>query len=403
MAVVAGAGRRQAEAFILWVLAATRAMNVTTSVAVGLTSAAAYTSDRANAWLLLAAVLWSTSLFGVALRRGAMPRLLVLVDLGVSVGIMVGVAALLDGPARTDWTNWSFSITMSAGLVAGAFLPLRGAVLAAGALMATYAVTTDLLPALTAQGGNGVGNLISIAGFTALGGASSRYLRRHGAALDAAHEAVVRTERERAAERARYTERVRQYRTLHDTVLSTLTAISRGGLDPASPAVQARCASEADYLRRLLRSEGQSPGTLRTGLDALATAWAANGLRVHTLYDENAAASDDLPPEVAEALEGATREALSNVYRHAGTRQAWLTLQADEPGWTVRVVDRGRGFTGPPRPDRLGLRESISARVRECGGRVEVVSEPGEGTLVEMAWSPASREVDLRPDSLPVG
>jgi signal transduction histidine kinase len=52
----------------------------------------------------------------------------------------------------------------------------------------------------------------------------------------------------------------------------------------------------------------------------------------------------------------------------------------------VFVRDRGQGFDPAAVPeDRLGLRESVMARMTRAGGTARVRSEPGSGTEVSLA------------------
>ena len=72
-------------------------------------------------------------------------------------------------------------------------------------------------------------------------------------------------------------------------------------------------------------------------------------------------------------------EALTNIVKHAGTDRATIELRYDHTGVQLRVVDTGRGGadaatgTGP-----AGLRE----RIRSVGGKLEITSPPGEGTII---------------------
>jgi signal transduction histidine kinase len=54
----------------------------------------------------------------------------------------------------------------------------------------------------------------------------------------------------------------------------------------------------------------------------------------------------------------------------------------------VTVVDRGHGFDLQAKSDGLGLMRSVRHRVLEVGGKVRIDSAPGEGTSIEMSWTP---------------
>jgi len=189
-----------------------------------------------------------------------------------------------------------------------------------------------------------------------------------------------------AATDERERERERQYRMVHDTVLSSLSALARGTLDPTEPQVRGRLTADAEYLRGLIVSAGSSAGMFLVGeVLAITREFALSMLRVHPHVAD---VPDQLPPEVLRALSAGVREALTNVTKHAGTREAWVTIVGDGPGVVVTVTDRGRGFD-PAMPSRgLGLTSSIGKRIVEVGGQVGVDSAPGQGTTIELRWAP---------------
>lgn len=92
-------------------------------------------------------------------------------------------------------------------------------------------------------------------------------------------------------------------------------------------------------------------------------------------------------------------EALVNVSRHAGTREAAVHLSIDADQLLVVVRDEGAGAGGPLRSG-VGL-TSMRERVDELGGSVSVTSETGVGTRVEIRLP--TRERRARTDSDPHG
>jgi len=95
---------------------------------------------------------------------------------------------------------------------------------------------------------------------------------------------------------------------------------------------------------------------------------------------------DDLSPLAAFQLFRLIQEALTNVRKHAGAREAKVTLTADgSDRLQIVIADDGQGFiTGsqwngaaPP----LGL-TSMRQRVEAIGGTFDVRSQPGSGTQV---------------------
>ena len=81
------------------------------------------------------------------------------------------------------------------------------------------------------------------------------------------------------------------------------------------------------------------------------------------------------------------QEALRNVARHSGCRTAELSLTAAD-GWIrLRISDQGRGFDAHDDGGRAGLGLiAMQERAALAGGKFELSSEPGRGTMVEAAF-----------------
>jgi two-component system, chemotaxis family, CheB/CheR fusion protein len=79
------------------------------------------------------------------------------------------------------------------------------------------------------------------------------------------------------------------------------------------------------------------------------------------------------------------RELLFNVVKHAETDRAIVTLREEEGRLVIHVSDEGRGFeleaVKAERENGFGLR-SIHERLSLFGGRMEITSQPGQGTWV---------------------
>ncbi|GAB91041.1 sensor histidine kinase [Gordonia rhizosphera] len=106
-----------------------------------------------------------------------------------------------------------------------------------------------------------------------------------------------------------------------------------------------------------------------------------------------------LAGDIVDAVEGATREALTNVDRHA--RASSVTVTVTER--SVTVTDDGIGFDvgsdGVAR--RFGVRNSIRGRMSDIGGLARINSRPGSGTTIVLQWATteSSRELDDRVES----
>ena len=90
--------------------------------------------------------------------------------------------------------------------------------------------------------------------------------------------------------------------------------------------------------------------------------------------------------DAATAFMGAIEECLENVRRHAGVEVCSLVATRTQELACCVVVDEGTGFDVDAVPtDRMGLAESVHARLREVGGTARVWSAPGTGTSVVLA------------------
>lgn len=93
--------------------------------------------------------------------------------------------------------------------------------------------------------------------------------------------------------------------------------------------------------------------------------------------------TEEPPFETAASAYRIAQEALINARKHAKATQLKVTLNGDENGVTVHVVDNGRGFE--MMPERLGHVGLVSMRERAemAGGWWQIDSAPGRGTMVE--------------------
>jgi ligand-binding sensor domain-containing protein/signal transduction histidine kinase len=114
---------------------------------------------------------------------------------------------------------------------------------------------------------------------------------------------------------------------------------------------------------------------------------AARGIRLNVDVPVDAAAVL-LSPQVRRALHMALKEAIHNVAKHSGARQAWLSIAIHDGEIQARVRDDGIGIAdgaaaAAQAAGRRGL-SGLKERARGVGGELEIVSAPGEGTRVEM-------------------
>nr|MDT0656509.1 hypothetical protein [Micromonospora sp. DSM 115978] len=378
-------GQQRANRFMLVLLALQR-LSCLVPAAASLTSPV-YHSTWLNAGLLAVAVAWNLLLFWRSAVRGWFPPALVCLDVVLTLAMLPLVGANLPVGAAGPATHWADGLGEGAAALTAAAIGRAGwAVTGVAALVIAQA-------AVIGSRGAGTGDpllelLHAVNGLVCFAGAASfglRYLRREGDRLDRSHRRRLAAQSALAAEQARHATRLAHHRALHDTVLTTLTVIARGGADAGAEQIRRRCAHEAAYLRRLLADEGHAEaGTVGGALHEVVGAAELLGLRVHFRSDQLPA---DLPARAVDALRDASREALNNVVKHAGVDEAWVTATWESEVLRVTVVDRGGGFTPDPAPPGSGIRRSIMEPMTAAGGRVRISTEPGAGTCVELSWA----------------
>lgn len=181
-------------------------------------------------------------------------------------------------------------------------------------------------------------------------------------------------------ERIRTQERADMAAHLHDSVLQTLALIQRNSDDPAMVQKLAR-AQERD-LREWLFSDPVAPDeTFAAALKAAAAEVEdSHGVTVDVVVVGDGPYDDSVRVIVA-----ASREAVTNSAKHAGTGRVDVYAEATEEAFEVFVRDRGAGFVvDEVSADRHGVRDSIIDRMSRHGGSAVVRSSPGEGTEVRL-------------------
>jgi len=97
-----------------------------------------------------------------------------------------------------------------------------------------------------------------------------------------------------------------------------------------------------------------------------------------------------LPPEIETALFRTYQEALNNVVRHSGAKCVHLKLATRDGLFEGEIADDGHGFNGHDFQSNgnsahgLGLL-GMQERVVQCGGTLEIVSQMGEGTRIQIS------------------
>ncbi len=135
-----------------------------------------------------------------------------------------------------------------------------------------------------------------------------------------------------------------------------------------------------------LMSDSPSALDLCTRLHNIADEFAAEHNLPVSWYEDSAFAPR---PErkVADQVLNITREALTNVARHAEAHKATLQVGNTAGHYYVSVQDDGHGFdaTQPGPSGHFGL-QIMKSRAMLVGGQLEVESAPGRGTRVTLIW-----------------
>ncbi|MFP7834065.1 sensor histidine kinase [Marisediminicola sp. LYQ134] len=219
-------------------------------------------------------------------------------------------------------------------------------------------------------------------------------LRQAAAAVDLAQSLALERYSTAIGQHATEVERVRVDAIVHDSVLTTLLASARA-VTADSQRLSARMALNAmGYVREAATS---SPSTTETvSLAELARRISdevvALGAEFEVRSPPGAGESDGgIPGDVAEAVYSAAVQSMVNSVQHAGTRPdvaRWVSVgRSLSCPLVIEVGDTGDGFVFDEVPTaRIGLRVSIIERVANAGGKVDVDSAPGEGTVVTIRW-----------------
>jgi signal transduction histidine kinase len=184
-------------------------------------------------------------------------------------------------------------------------------------------------------------------------------------------------------------------RLLHDTVLATLTLLAHSGVGVTAGALRAQAGDDAQLLRQL-RLGSANPQDLRPTTGAIPVAPSEDAILGTTLESVkqrfgriglevswHGTGQVLLPSDVLDAFLLALAECLENVRRHAGVTEAHVTITDDETTVRAMVTDSGIGFDVKDIDSaRLGLKDSVIARLGEVGGTARLFSAPGAGTTV---------------------
>ena len=191
-------------------------------------------------------------------------------------------------------------------------------------------------------------------------------------------------------------DRERIARELHDGVIQSLFAVGMGLQAAAQRSPDSEIASrvesavgEIDRAIRDLRNYifGLRPGLLadrqlRQALDDLIADFSERS-GVTTVADIDDGLAAELAPRSADLVQ-VTREALSNVGRHAQAATCRVSLFREEAQGVLQIEDDGQGFDAEAPQSGQGML-NLRERVKAMGGQFKIETVVGEGTTVRIA------------------
>lgn len=302
-------------------------------------------------------------------------------DTVVVVALCLAQRWVVPADSLSDSTNWVLAVVSITAVAHQWFTSTTGAVLL------TAAVTTAHLTGVLLAAPEVLAESVPIGLWTFAEAALSRVLfllvRTGARRADRAVAAIEATERAAAVAAARRADEREHLAVLHDTAAATLLAVGSRMVDGTEPWLPRQASRDLEALaaQHTPPSTGKSPPV--DLVTALREVVRDGPVRVSLLAPDNVA----VPAAPATAIAAATREAVTNVGRHAAVDTAEVTVACANGVVTVDITDHGTGFT-PDRisPHRRGVSASIEERMTRAGGRATVTSSPGAGTSVRLEW-----------------
>ncbi|MEN4041048.1 MAG: PAS domain S-box protein [Anaerolineaceae bacterium] len=201
---------------------------------------------------------------------------------------------------------------------------------------------------------------------------------------------------------SRENERLRLAQELHDSPLQEIIGlsfqvqnllVSQGEIDTLQELRKMQTTLELIARKmRALASDLRPPTLAPFGLCIALQSHSENVQRSHPNFNINLQLDRDdqsLPEETRLALFRIYQESLNNIIRHSKADQVWIRLALDAEQVILEIQDNGQGVNLPARwislarDGHFGL---VGARERAeaLGGRFEVCSSPGGGTLIRV-------------------
>ena len=301
---------------------------------------------------------------------------------------LVWILALIADPSafspdNKPWAWWALGV---AAVVIGVSSPPRVWVAYIPILSASWFLSKQIL----FDGGRYLDALLDSAYILVFGFAIAGLVQlvRDGATdVDVANTAAIQSAIDKASLDAIERERSRLDALVHDQVLHTLLLAARARSEVEKQAAVRSATVAIESLQRAEDEVAAIGSVTPLGLFK-AIEKAALDLDPRVAVTSRGGGSENLDPEVAQALTEATLQALDNAIQHSQAKKIELLLDSpEEYSLVFEIVDDGIGFRlDRATRDRIGIRTSIQARVESVGGQAEIESAPGMGVKVSLRW-----------------
>lgn len=347
---------------------------------IGLGAAPAVNLNHGGA-LLLGSCLQLLYMHASLSTRLKLPQVPHVLDISLALA-----AVYVSGGWDSPFYEFALTSVIAPSLVYG----LRGATLASLAFCAAYAWILTVA-------GHGTRNLVLPDG--QLEGAVvsclvNPFLVAYFSAFLAELMERLKREQERVRVLAAQEERNRMAREIHDGVAQTLFMLSLSLEACAEHARRGNSAKLADKLEGLVSVSRHALWDLRQSMydlhaDAPLAETLARLLRefktVTQIPIELTTKGEErtLPLDQRVGLYRILQESLANACKHSHAQHVSITLRYEEEAIRLDVQDDGKGFDPATIERGKGL-GNLHSRAEELGGKLELVSTPGEGTRVSL-------------------
>ena len=333
--------------------------------------------------LVTVAVVDSVAVISACLATGRVGPALAAADMVCVIALMAITLtpSAVGGPtSESPFYNFAVIATLTFGVAPWRLEWTVIGTLALGLANLAAALTSDSTYPLW----NAIPDSVTFVAVGVVAWALAQLLRSSYRSLDRHHELALEQANALAVER----ERMRQQLDLGTHLLAAVDELSESDAI-TDPVAREQIGAEREWLRRLVVSgRTESAAVALPALRDLVAEKAAGGLHIDLVLPD---AEPRLPPGAAGALVDATREALTNVSKHAGVGRATVSVRATGDGLQVEISDAGRGFDPSATTGGMGQRRSIRERMEAVGGRVQIESTRDAGTKVTL-WAPVAVE-----------